>query len=155
MHAGGRRFDSVRLHPHERALLRGIGAGLMRIFQTSYADGFWFVDFDLGHSEEVFCIPAMCRLRHVVGSSWTLGGVSGTDAFAGGLFPRSARAGHFRFLCTLPLGPPWLFRCELRRSLARRACPCVQEVVFCSQAKEGHLVDALVPRGDEGRGTLR
>ena len=30
-----------------------------------------------------------------------------------------------------------------------------QGIVFCSQAKEGHLVDALVPRGDEGRGTLR
>ena len=25
----------------------------------------------------------------------------------------------------------------------------------CDQATEGHLVDALVPRGDEGRGRLR
>jgi hypothetical protein len=44
----------------------------MMIFETSLGDGFWFVDFDLGHSEEVFGIPAMCLQRHVVGSSWTL-----------------------------------------------------------------------------------
>ena len=31
----------------------------------------------------------------------------------------------------------------------------VRDGIMGSSAFEGHLVDALVPRGDEGRGTLR
>jgi hypothetical protein len=34
------------------------------------------------------------------------------------------------------------------------ACPCKRRVLR-SSVKEGHLVDALALRGDEGRGTLR
>ena len=33
-----------------------------------------------------------------------------------------------------------------------RICVCVSDA---EQAPKGHLVDALAPRGDEGRGTLR
>ena len=41
------------------------------------------------------------------------------------------------------------------RDLSRRgALPCKRRVSR-SSVKEGHLVNALAPRGDEGRGTLR
>ena len=40
--------------------------------------------------------------------------------------------------------------CDKR--VVRRACPCARQQ---RSSAEGHLVDALAPRGDEGRSTLR
>jgi hypothetical protein len=34
-------------------------------------------------------------------------------------------------------------------------CPCARRVLAIKRFGQGHLVDALAPRGDEGRGTLR
>jgi hypothetical protein len=73
-----------------------------------------------------------------------------TGRLAGVVRPGCGFCGHRLFK-----GPPWLFRCELKAIADGWACPCVRELSLWSQAKEGHLVDALVPRGDEGRGTLR
>ena len=52
----------------------------------------------------------------------------------------------------------WALSCRMASSVCFRALPLVvlrEGEVAEIKRLEGHLVDALAPRGDEGRGTLR
>ena len=173
MQAGGRRFEPDHLHGPslcrpgagrglagglagrgEAAARRG-GAGLSPV-AGSGRPGVWL----MAHRKEASCVTVAAAAA----AGRRRGGVcragAGRAGEAGpGRMPHEVSSGETRLPRRNGVLPPRPAKRELGRARARGAGAAAGPG-WClplggAEAKEGHLVDALALRGDEGRGTLR